>query len=427
MELEEHLFRHESGRLVSILTRLFGIQNLSLAEDVVQDAFCRALETWKFHGVPDNPAAWLMTTAKRRALDALRRDYTAHRFEPALESEWTRVPAIDEAFESGGLNDAQLRMMFSCVHPKLPEETQVALILNILCGFSVSETAAAFLKRPAAMEKRIIRAKKMLASSKNLFDLQGAAETTVRLPAVLRAIYLLFNEGYHSASPDESMRTDLCEESLRLIHLLLEQIATPPVHALAALLNLHAARLPGRLDAKGNLAVLFEQDRKLWNCDRIAEGRRLLELSAAGDELTAYHVEAAIAAEHTNAPHVKDTNWKQIASLYATLMRIQPTPVVALNRAIAIAQAEGPAQALDEMKKIDGLDRLARYPFYFAALGEFEFRLGRMENARECLVTALKLARNKAETHFFEERVRRCSVGRESDATVSIPRHSPGL
>ncbi|MGH8090147.1 MAG: RNA polymerase sigma factor [Rudaea sp.] len=412
MELEEHLFRHESGRLVSILTRLFGVQNLSLAEDVVQDAFCRALETWKFHGVPKNPAAWLMTTAKRRALDALRREGTTRKFESALahllESEWTRASAIDEAFASGGLNDAQLRMMFTCVQPTLPEETQVALILNLLCGFSVAETAAAFLKNPAATEKRIMRAKKMLAQSTALFDLDSAEELKARLPAVLRAIYLLFNEGYHSASPETATRIDLCDEALRLVYLLLEcpPTALPIVHALAALLNFHSARMPGRLDAKGNLAPLFDQDRNRWNQARIAEGHLQLEHAAAGGDLTAYHLESAIAAEHASAASIESTNWNHIVSLYDMLMRVQPSPVVALNRAIAVAQAEGPARGLEETEKIAGRNRLARYPFYFAARGEFEFRLGHLDKANELFGSALRLARNPSEARFIEERMR---------------------
>jgi len=416
MDLEEHLFRHESGRLVSILTRLFGIQNLSLAEDVVQDAFCRALETWKFHGVPKHPTAWLMTTAKRRALDALRREGTARKFEPmlarALESEWTRAPAIDEAFDPNGLNDAQLRMMFSCVHPTLPEETQVALILNLLCGFSVGETAAAFLKSPVAMEKRIVRAKKTLAETKNLFELESASEVQARLVAVQRAIYLLFNEGYHSASTSVAMRVDLCEEALRLVYLLLEHpfTKTPSVHALAALLNFHAARLPGRLDAEGNLTSLLDQDRTLWNQGRILEGHRQLDLSATGTELTAFHIESAIAAEHSSAAHAADTNWRNIATLCEVLMRVQPTPVVALNRVIAIAEVEGPARALVEVERIDERKKLERYPFYFAALGEFQFRLGHMAAARDLFASATKLARNETESRFLGERMRRCLV-----------------
>jgi RNA polymerase sigma-70 factor (ECF subfamily) len=414
VHLEEHLFRREAGRLVSILARLFGMHNLALAEDVVQDAFCRALETWKFHGVPENPSAWLMAAAKNRALDALRREKTAQRFEPELqaeiESEWTLAPTVEEAF-SAGLNDAQLRMMFSCVHPELARETQVALILHLLCGFGIDETAAAFLKNRAAMEKRISRAKKTLAASRALFDVASAGEVRERLPGVLRALYLLFNEGYHGANPEAAIRAELCEEALRLVALLVAHPVTalPPVYALAALFNLNAARLPGRLDADGQLAPFMEQDRSAWDAARIAEGQRLLDLAASGDELTVYHVEAGIACLHAIAPSAAATDWDGIVSLYDLLVRLEPSPVVALNRAIALAQRDGPARGLEEIARIDDRERLAAYPFYFTAIGEFELRLGRMQPAREQFEKALTLARNGAETRFLEQRIRACA------------------
>jgi RNA polymerase sigma-70 factor (ECF subfamily) len=411
MEVDESLFHREAGRLVSILTRLFGIQNLALAEDVVQDAFCRALETWKFRGVPENPQAWLVATAKNGALDALRRERTAQRFEPDLqrhiESEWTLAPTVEEAF-SAGLNDAQLRMMFSCAHPELPEETQVALILHLLCGFGVDETAAAFLKNRAAMEKRLSRAKKTLAQSRTLVDVASAAEVRDRLPAVLRALYLLFNEGYHGASAEAAVRNDLCEEALRLVYLLVEHrlTSTPAVLALAALFNLHAARLPGRTDADGNLALFAEQDRARWDSVRVDRGGRLLELAAAGDELTPYHVEAGIAWLHTSACRAEDTDWDGIVSLYDSLMSLEPSPVVELNRAIAIAQRDGPERGLDEIARIRDQERLRGYPFYFAAIGEFEARVGRVAKARDSFSKAVALARNPAEAKFLEERLR---------------------
>src|SRR5438309_8010631 len=326
MEPGDHLFRRESGRMVATLTRIFGVHNLALAEDVVQDAFCRALEVWKFRGVPENPSAWLMTTAKNRALDVLRRERTARTFAPELgrllESEWTLAPAVEEIFAPNAIKDDQLRMIFSCCHPRLPEEAQVALVLHILCGFSVDEVAAAFVSSHAAMEKRITRAKKLLAGSKKLFDIAEARDFAARLPAVHRALYLLFNEGYHGASPESAVRAELCREALRLTGLLLEHpvAATPATCALAALMCLDAARLPARLDAAGHLSVLAGQDRSRWDADLMAEGQRLLERSASGPELTEYHVEAAIAAVHASAPRLEETNWGQVVSLYDTLL-----------------------------------------------------------------------------------------------------------
>jgi RNA polymerase sigma-70 factor (ECF subfamily) len=414
MEPGDHLFRRESGRMVAALTRIFGVHNLALAEDVVQDAFCRALEVWKFRGVPENPSAWLMTTAKNRALDVLRRERTARTFAPELgrflESEWTLAPAVEEIFGPKAIKDDQLRMMFSCCHPRLPEEAQVALVLHILCGFSMDEVAAAFVSSHAAMEKRITRAKRVLAGSKKLFDIADARDFAARLTAVHRALYLLFNEGYHGASAESPVRTELCREAMRLAALLRDHplAATPATFALSALLSLHAARLPARLDSSGELVSLFDQNRSQWDAGLVEEGQQLLDLSASGPELTEYHLEAAIAWAHATAPRAEDTNWEMIVSLYDKLMAIRPSPVVALNRAIAIAQREGLERGLAEIRAIANAPRLATYPFYHAALGEFEFRAGRPELAREHFKAALALARSATERSFLSHRLAAC-------------------
>lgn len=415
MDIEDHFFRHESGRIVAALTRIFGVANIALAEDVTQDAFCRAMETWKLRGLPKNPSAWLMATARNRALDILRRERTARVAEPELarllESEWTLVPTVDEAFSSCAVKDSQLRMMFSCCHPNLSEEAQIALILHILCGFSVKEIAQAFVSSPAAIEKRITRAKKVLAETRRLFDLADA-EFPARLSSVLQALYLLFNEGYHGSSPEAAVRVELCQEAMRLVDLLNEQpaLVTPQSHALAALMYLNAARLPTRLDGSGNLVSFFEQDRSLWNHDLLAEGQALLDLSATGTELTKYHIEAAIASLHTNAAKSEATDWKQIVSLYDMLMAIHPSPVIALNRAIAIAQLAGPERGLREIRVIHDLDRLSSYPFYPAALGELELRRGNYIGAKAHFSTALSLARNPTERNFLQRRIAACEV-----------------
>ena len=403
--------------MVAALTHVFGVHNLALAEDVVQDAFCRALEVWPFRGVPDNPGAWLIKTAKHRAVDVLRRERTARTFAPELgrllESEWTLVPTVDECFQESAIKDDLLRMMFSCCHPRLPEEAQVALVLHILCGFGAREVAAAFLSSDAAIHKRIARAKKVLASSKRLFDL-GDADFGARLSAVHRALYLLFNEGYHGASAETAVRVELCHEAIRLVRLLVEHpgSATPATHALAALMCLHASRLPARVNAAGNLSRLDEQDRSQWDPDLLAEGCRLLEASAAGRETTEYHIEAAIAAVHANAARIEDTDWRLIVALYDRLLTFRRSPVIALNRAIALAQCEGPERALEEIHAIAGEDKLADYPFYFAALGELELRCDRHDAATEHFRAALALARNPMERRFFEQRLDACSLGR---------------
>ena len=414
MALDEHLFRREAGRMVAILARIFGIHNLALAEDVVQDAFCRALEVWKLRGVPDNPSAWLMATAKNRALDVLRRERTARTFAPELgrmlESESTMIPAVEELWGANVITDDQLRMMFSCCHPRLSEEAQVALMLNIMCGFSIDEIASAFLSSRAAIEKRISRGKKVLAGSKTLFEIADARDFSARLTAVHRALYLLFNEGYHSASAESAIREELCREALRLTALLHDHAlaSTPTTYALSALLCLHAARLPARIDGSGNLSSLFNQDRSRWDRELLAEGLQFLDLSAAGSELSEYHVEAAIASMHACAPRAEDTDWAAIVALYDRLMTIRPSPVVALNRAIAVGQQQGPERGLEEIRAIAGQSRLVAYPFYAAALAEFELRCGRSEIARKHFRTALALARNDMERRFLEQRAKAC-------------------
>jgi len=413
-ELSEHLFRRESGRLVAALTRIFGVHNLALAEDVVQDAFCRALEVWKVRGIPDNPGAWLMAVAKHRALDIVRRERTARTFAPeltrVLESEWTLAPAVEEAFAGSTIRDEQLRMMFSCCDPRLPEEAQVALVLNILCGFGAGEIASAFLVSRAAMEKRITRGKKTLAASARLFDLADA-EFAPRLSAVRRALYLLFNEGYHGASAQGAVRTELCTEAIRLTLLLIEasQTASPETFALAALMYLNAAKLPARLDTAGDLNPLVEHDRARWDTRLVQQGLELLDRSASGDVISAFHVEAAIAAVHATAQSIDETDWNTIVGLYDRLMTIAPSPIVALNRAIAIGQRDGPDAGIDALRAIGDLERLRSYPFYPAALGELERRRGNLGAASGHFATAAALARNDAERRFLEKRIRDCA------------------
>jgi len=414
MEPADHLFRRESGRMVAALTRVFGLHNFALVEDVVQDAFVRALEVWKFQGMPENPSAWLLATARNRALDVLRREQTARRFAPELEreleSEWTRTHAVDQQFEPGAIQDGLLRMMFSCCHPQLAPEAQVALVLHALCGFSVGEIAAAFLAGHAAIEKRIGRAKKVLAASSRLFDLESA-ELSRRLPAVQRALYLLFNEGYHGACEESAVRVELCREAMRLAEFLAghPRTATPVTAALRAMMCLHAARLPARLDAAGDLRPLGEQDRSLWDRALIARGQELLNDSAVGTELSEYHVEAMIAAVHAEAARLEDTDWPTIIRLYDTLLALHSSPVIALGRALAIAEHEGPARGLAAILAIPARDRLSRYPFHAAALGELELRRGRRAEARAHFGEALALARNPAERRYLERRRDACS------------------
>jgi RNA polymerase sigma factor (sigma-70 family) len=413
VETDDALFRRESARLLAALTRIFGVANIALAEDVVQETLAAAFEAWRWSGVPDHYSALLMTSAKNRVIDFFRRERTARKFGPEIrwliENEQNDGPPVAELFLPEALQDDELRMMFSCCQPRLKEDVQIALVLKNLCGLSVGEIAGAFLASPAAIEKRLTRGRSVLADSKRIFELT-AADFEPRLATVQRTLYLLFNEGYHSAGADSVVRVDLCREALRLARLLDEHApaATPATKALAALMCLNAARLPGRVDEGGNLKAILHQDRSQWDSALIAEGLELLAASATGDELTAYHVEAAIAAVHAAAESVEKTPWGEIVSLYDALVTLRPSPVVALNRAIAIAQHEGPERGLGAIRVIQGLDQLTSYPFYPAALGELELRLGRVAAAVEHFRAALALARNESERRFLEERVAAC-------------------
>jgi predicted RNA polymerase sigma factor len=414
VEANASFYRSESARLLAALTRIFGVENLSLAEDVVQETLAKAFEVWSYGGVPEHYSALLTVAAKNRVLDVFRRERTANKFAPALqhmiESEWTLRPTVEELFLPPALKDDELRMMFSCCHPLLAEEVQVALVLNLLCGFGAEEIARIYLASTPAMQKRISRGKKSLGESQRLFELT-ADDFAARLAAVHRALYLLFSEGYHSACEEAVIRADLCREALRLIRLLVDHApaATSATHALAALMYFGAARLPGRMNELGELLVLADQDRSRWDAQLIAEGLTLLERSASGSELSEYHLEATIAGLHASARHTKDTQWAEIVKLYDLYLKLRPSPVVALNRAMAIAELEGPAKGLESIAAIADADRLRDYPFYAGALGELELRRGHRAVARSHFEQALGLARNSAERGFLGRRIVECS------------------
>ena len=407
-QLADHLFRREAGRMVASLVRALGVGHLSLAEDAVQDALVRALETWKFGRTPENPTAWLMRSARNRAIDLLRRRAHLDRLAPqlilALES---AEPDADPGAGEHAIADDELRLMFSCCDPKLARPAQVAIILKDLCGFSVREIAQAFLSSEVAVEKQLFRSRHALEERGELFEVRDTAQVQARLPAVRNAIYLLFNEGYHGAHPRYVVREDLCYEAMRLEALLSRHpaAAVPETHALLALFCLLAARLAARVDDDGNLLLLADQDRRRWDRELIEEGLRWLDRSARGETLTAWHVEAAIAARHAAAGTFEATDWRSIRALYDILLRLQPSPVVALNRAIAVGMAEGPEAGLRALADIDDRERLVGYPFFPAAVAEFEHRAGRPERAAELLRAALSLARNRAEEDVLRRKL----------------------
>lgn len=393
--------------MVACLTRVVGMGRLDLAEDVVQDTLCRAMEIWPVHGLPDNPSAWLMRVAHNRAVDLIRRDVQFRYFTPELTHLLKlreELPQETPAFAKE-IQDDELRMMFACCHPDLSTEVQVTLILKTLCGFSVSEIANALLSTEESIEKRLGRAKKLFRASGSLAEVRKAS-----LDAVHQAIYLLFNEGYHGSRSEMTVREELCFEAIRLADLLAAHPEgdTPKTHALLALLCFHAARLAGRVDEDGSLIQLQMQDRSKWDANLIGRGFRALEASSAGSELSEYHVQAAIASIHCAASSYEETDWRKIVDLYDMLYRIQPTPIVALNRAIALGNAVGPNAGLAELAKIPNAERLAHYPFYPAAQGEFHLRAGRASEAETHFRQALALARSRTEASFFERKLQSC-------------------
>jgi RNA polymerase sigma factor (sigma-70 family) len=414
VQLADHLFRHESGRMVSALIRALGVRHVALVEDAVQDALVSALETWKFGRRPENPAAWLMRSARNRAIDLLRRAGHGERAAEELARS-LQVSAADEEPDGGerAVPDDELRLMFSCCDPALARPAQVAVILKYLCGFSVREIGQAFLSTEAAVEKQLFRSRRVLWERGTLFEVRDDAQLRARLPAVQDAIYLLFSEGYHGAHPHHAVREDLCQEATRLGVMLsrLPAAARPETQALLALFCFLAARLPARLDDDGNLLLLAEQDRSRWDRELVREGLRRLDLSAEGDALSAWHVEAAIAARHAAARSFAETDWASIRELYDVLVRLRPGPVVALNRAIAVGMAEGPEAGLRALGEIEDRERLRRYPFFPAALAEFELRAGRPERAAELLAAALRLARNPAEEAVVARKLEACASG----------------
>ena len=413
-QLVEHLFRHESSKMVATLTRIFGIEHLSLAEDVVQEALGRALQTWPYRGVPENPSAWIMRASRNLALDVIRREKVFRGKEPEIariiEAGGSSTPEA-VIFSENEIADDRLRMMFVCCHPVIPPEAQVALALKTLAGFSVTEISRAFLTTEAAIAKRLTRAKQSIREAQVPFEIPTGDELMRRLDSVLQSLYLLFNEGYKASSGENLVRKELCDEAIRLTELLAQHPAGnhPKTHALLALMLLNAARIAAREDAKGNLLRLQEQDRTRWDQAMIARGMSHLRDSAAGAEISHYHLEAGIAACHATTTDYESTDWARILSLYDRLIEFDDSPVVALNRAVAVANVHGPGAGLHALRAIRGREKLNSYYLLYAVTGEFEMRLKNREAATEQFRMAFELAETKSERAFLLKRLQLCA------------------
>jgi RNA polymerase sigma-70 factor (ECF subfamily) len=407
----DHLFRHEAGKLTAVLTKVFGVHNLQLAEDVVQDTLLKALDAWKITGLPANPTAWLFTAARNKAIDVLRREKKereyAKKITPLLEKEYALEPALLEMMNSNAIDDDRLRMMFVCCHPSVSTEAQVSLILKTLCGFSVSEIARAFVGSYDAVEKRLYRARQSFKENKVEFELPPAHELEQRLESVLLAVYLLFNEGYNSTSNEELIRKDLIGEAMRLCELICRSPAVEHenAHALMALMCFTASRNEARMDAEGNILLLKHQDRSKWNHAFIENGIYHLEQSAAGDHISKYHIEAGIAYEHARAKDYAHTNWNNILNCYHLLYRYFPSPVIALNRAVVIAELKGPAEGIKAIEAIPGISFLKNYYLLPATLGELYWQLKEYEKAKQYFQEAINLTSSAVEKKLLQQKM----------------------
>ena len=413
--LIDHLFRQEAGRMVAILTRLFGIHNMELAEDVLQDTLHQALKDWNSGEIPDNPAGWLMVVARRKAINTIKRERLFRHFasdmDALLRSEWTASYTMDHIFLEDEIKDSQLRMIFTCCHPALPAEAQVALTLKTLCGFSISEISSALLTNESNINKRLYRAKEKIRNEQIDFTVPSGQELLHRLDSVLLVIYLLFNEGYNATGDNLTIRRDLCLEAMRLAKLLIEKPITndyPPIYALLALMCFHAARFDARIDSNNCLIILEEQDRDLWDKELITQGFEFLVQSTAGDSATAYHLEAAIAAEHCLAPNFQETNWSKIHIYYKALEKLKPSSVIKLNLAIIIGKRDGPEEAIRYLNELKKHKMLENYYLLYASLGEYYFQSSRNDKALENFAIAKKLAKSPATKELLERKMGKC-------------------
>ena len=380
--LAEHLFRHEAGKMVSIIVGIYGARHLQMAEDVVQEAMIRAMRSWPMGGIPDKPPAWLLRTAKNLAIDQMRREKNFLSKEAAITTEM-EIRTGSEREQESDVTDDQLRLMFVCCHPGLPQEAQVALALKTLCGFSPSEIAGAFLISEAAVSKRLVRARQRIHDERIPFRIPPLEELPIRLDGVLQSIYLLFNEGHKASQGEEVVRAGLCQEALRLGALLCRHPSgnRPQTHALMALMALTASRFPARTDPEGVLLRLEQQDRGKWDTDLIQAGMLHLAKSSQGNAASEYHLQAGIAACHALAANDAETDWPRILQLYNLLLESNPSPVIALNRAVAIAKVHGAETAIRSIESQGIRESLENYHLLHATLGDLELKRGNCDVA----------------------------------------------
>jgi RNA polymerase sigma-70 factor (ECF subfamily) len=407
-----HLFRHQAGQMVSVLSRIFGIGNLDLIEDAVQDALVAALKTWPYSGFPDNQKAWLIEAAKNRVLDRLRygRRFTGEDIADAeydLPAFETQTGTYFAAYFAGEISEDQLRMIFACCHPLIAPDSQVALTLKIVGGFSVSEIARAFLAKDEAIAKMLTRAKQKLRENKVQLEMPEPSDIPARLEAVAKVLYLMFNEGYSASEGEELVRKDLCFEAIRLCEFLVSHplTGTPKINALAALFLFQGARLSSRSDTQGELLLLSEQDRSLWDQAMIAKAMVFMRLSARGEELTGYHLEAEIASAYTLAETFEDTDWRRILDCYELLQKRTFSPIVELNRIIVLSKIHGAKKALMELESLEKSGKLKDHNLFYTTYAHFLGELGENDRAVASYRKAAALTQNEPIRRFLEKKI----------------------
>ena len=407
-----HLFREESGKMVSVLTKIFGTENYQLAEDVVQDALIKALETWKYKGLPNNPKAWLYRVAKNKTIDLIRKKKHTDYFDfsdterKLLASEYTLSTTMEDFWQEDNMKDDFLGMMYACCHPKIAQEGQSAFILKSLCGFSTKEIAKAYISSEDTISKRIYRAKEFFRKEKIRPTIPHKDELENKTASVLSTIYMIFNEGYNATNSKNLIREDLIRQAISLCNSMLENEKTriPQVYALMALMHYHAARTEGRLTNDGDIIVLAKQDRSKWDQDIIKLANDYLLKSSNTKKLSQYHVEAAIAREHCKAKTFNNTDWKAILAYYDILLKFDNNPIVALNRSSVVLRINGPEQALKELQSIKS-EKLESYYLFHAVKGAIYQRLGKNAEAISSFKSAKKLTHSKQEQTLLEQKI----------------------
>ncbi len=420
--LVEHFFRHEYGRLVAVLTRSLGVRNLELAEDVVQSSISRALQTWGRSGIPGNPSAWLYRTSRNLAIDAIRRTNTESRLIASGAFEVHPSSGVQNLFSAFAdeVGDESLRLLFLCCHPSIPLESSIAFALRTVSGFSTDEVTSALLISKSNVEKRIARTKEKLREIGTEIIELDEADIGSRIDAVQSTIYLLFNEGYASSSGHSILRKELCEEAIRLARMLIRtvRVSVPSSTALLSLMLMHSARFDARIDAYGAMVMLEDQDRSRWDWNRIREGMHWMAISADGDHLSRFHVEAAIAWEHCRPHSFDEVDWSKITNQYQILERIQPSPMVRLNLAIAMSFSSGAEIGLVQLAHIPSEDRARLRPWWDCAMADVYSRLGKCSDAISHWQDALLLASNEDQRTLITKRIERTMSKLENPAVT---------